>query len=81
VEAALATFDRRLLDQAAAALAEDARAALEGELEATLGSLAARLPAEELEAARDRLRRQLLRRRLRLPVLSLFSPEAEIAAR
>ncbi len=77
VEAALAHVDRELLDRAAQNLGDEESAALEAELDATLASLASRLPADELDAARDRLRRQLLRRRLRLPVLSLFSPEAE----
>jgi hypothetical protein len=77
VEDALARLDRDLLERAAAALSAEERAALESHLESTLATLADRLPAEELDAARDRLRRQLLRQHLRLPVLSLFSPEAE----
>ncbi len=81
VEGSLARLDRELLDRAAEALGKEERAALESHLESTLATLAARLPAEELEAARERLRRQLLRRRLRLPVLSLFSPEAEGSSR
>jgi hypothetical protein len=77
VESVLSQLDRELLDRAAAGLEDEERAALEAQLESTLASLAAGLPADELDAARDRLRRQLLRQRLRLPVLSLFSPEAE----
>ncbi|HSK75349.1 MAG TPA: hypothetical protein VLQ45_02745, partial [Thermoanaerobaculia bacterium] len=50
-------------------------------VEKTLASLGGRLPAEELERSRERLARQALRRRLGLPVLSLFSPEAETPAR
>ncbi|HEX5759428.1 MAG TPA: hypothetical protein VF121_09560 [Thermoanaerobaculia bacterium] len=76
VEAALAALDRELLERAGEALSEEARGALEEAVETTLAALAARLPAEDLAAARERLRRQLLRQRLGLPVLSLFSPEA-----
>ena len=35
-------------------------------------------PAELLERSRERLTHQVLRQRLGLPVLSLFSPEAQI---
>ena len=45
---------------------------------AALG-LAGRLPAAELAGSRERLVRQTLRRKLGLPVLSLFSPEAQRA--
>lgn len=77
VETALAALDDELCAAASAALGEAERQALAAELDAALGALAARLPDEELARARARLERQLLRRRLRLPVLSLFSPEAE----
>jgi hypothetical protein len=77
VEAALAELDRELLQAAAAGLDEAASAELEDAVDSTLATLAARLPPEDLASARDRLRRQLLRRRLGLPVLSLFSPEAQ----
>jgi hypothetical protein len=53
---------------------------VEARVEATLASLASRLPADEVEAARSRLARQVLRQSLGLPVLSLFSPEALNAA-
>ena len=46
-------------------------------VEKTLASLAGRLPAGELASSRERLVRQTLRRKLGLPVLSLFSPEAQ----
>jgi hypothetical protein len=77
VEGALAELDRELLERAAAGLDDGARSELDTAVESTLATLAARLPPEDLASARERLRRQLLRRRLSLPVLSLFSPEAQ----
>ncbi len=44
-------------------------------VERTLGALAGRLVRDELERSRERRRAQLERQRL--PVLSLFEPEAE----
>jgi len=46
-------------------------------VEKTLAALRGRLPSDELERSRERLTAQVLRQRLRLPVLSLFSPDAE----
>jgi hypothetical protein len=77
LESRLAALDREMLEAAAAGLSEADRAELETAVEATLGSLRGRLSAGELERSRERLGRQLLRRRLGLPLLSLFSPEAE----
>jgi hypothetical protein len=77
IEESLADLDREMLDGAEAGLSDDLRAEIAAAVDKTLASLAARLPAEELEKARERLARQILRRRLGLPVLSLFSPEAE----
>ena len=76
VEAALATLDHEALDHADRGLDEPARAELDAAVTATLAALAGRLPPEELERSRERLRRQVLRGRLGMPVLSLFSPEA-----
>jgi hypothetical protein len=77
VEQALARLDRELLEKLAAAEgAEDGERASRS-LEAALARLGERLPAEELTLARERLARQLLRQRWGLPVLALFSPEAE----
>jgi len=47
-------------------------------VEKTLAALKGRLPADELERSRERLTHQVLRQRLGLPVLSLFSPEAQL---
>ncbi|HYX23420.1 MAG TPA: hypothetical protein VFC23_04640 [Thermoanaerobaculia bacterium] len=77
VEDRLAAFDREMLDAAAAGLTGEERAEIDAAVEKTLTLLRGRLPADELAASRDRLFRQALRRRLGLPVLSLFSPEAE----
>jgi hypothetical protein len=79
VEERLASLDREMLDAATAALDGETRAEIDAAVEKTLASLGGRLPAEELERSRERLTRQALRRRMGLPVLSLFSPEAEPA--
>lgn len=77
VEEHLSALDREMLDAAERGLDEPLRAEILAAVEKTLTSLGGRLPAEELDRSRDRLFRQALRRRLGLPVLSLFSPEAE----
>jgi hypothetical protein len=79
VEAALAAIDGELLDRAEQALTTAARERLEQRVEDSVAALAARLPPAEIEAARSRLLRRLLRRDVGLPVLSLFAPEAEAA--
>jgi hypothetical protein len=76
IEAALAALDHEILAAHEAALDPMAQQEIAGTVAASLARLAGRLPEEEIEAARQRLRPQILRRRLRLPVLSLFSPEA-----
>ncbi len=77
VEAALSALDKELLAQAEAGLGEADRAEVERQVEETVAGLFGRLFAGDVEKARGRLRRQALRRHLGLPVLSLFSPEAE----
>ncbi|HYG62016.1 MAG TPA: hypothetical protein VEL74_05515 [Thermoanaerobaculia bacterium] len=79
VEESLAALDLEVLEAGGAALDEAARAEVEGAVTATLASLGSRLPVAELARSRERLTRQILRQRLGLPVLSLFSPEAERA--
>ncbi|HTG36067.1 MAG TPA: hypothetical protein VLB76_24350 [Thermoanaerobaculia bacterium] len=76
VEEHLSAIDREMLDRAAAELDGEMRSEIDFAVEKTLVSLGGRLPAAELESSRERLARQILRRRLGLPVLSLFSPEA-----
>jgi hypothetical protein len=80
VEERLAALDREMLDAALAGLDEAGREEIDAAVEKTLASLAGRLPPDELERSYERLTRQILRRRLGLPVLSLFSPEAEAEA-
>ena len=80
VEDRLAALDREMLDAATEGLDAESREEIGAAVEKTLTLLGGRLPADELETSRDRLARQALRRRLGLPVLSLFSPEAEPAA-
>jgi hypothetical protein len=77
VEDRLSALDREVLDAAMDGLAEENRTEIDGAVEKALAALAGRLPPKELEGSRERLTRQVLRRRLGLPVLSLFSPEAE----
>ncbi len=77
VEARLSDLDREMLDRAGEDLDGEMRSEIDATAEKTLASLGGRLPAAELESSRERLARQTLRRRLGLPVLSLFSPEAE----
>lgn len=76
VEERLADLDRRTLDDALEALAAEERASLDATVDKAIGAVAGRLAAAEIERARTRLARQVLRERLGLPVLSLFSPEA-----
>jgi hypothetical protein len=77
IEEHLAALDREMLAAAAASLDSAARGEIAAAVEKTLAGLRGRLPAEELERSRERLAAQVLRQRLRLPVLSLFSPDAE----
>jgi hypothetical protein len=81
IEDRLAELDRRMLDGALAALAAAERAALDATVEKAIGAFAGRLADSEIEQARGRLARQVLRDRLGLPMLSLFSPEALPAER
>jgi hypothetical protein len=76
IEHRLSELDREMVDTVLRSLDGDARSEIDAAVEKTLGSLIGRLPAEEIERSRERLVSQVLRRRLGLPVLSLFSPEA-----
>jgi hypothetical protein len=77
VEEVLSGLDREMLDRAEEGASGELRAEVQASVEKTLAALGGRLPAGELESSRERLVRQTLRRKLGLPVLSLFSPEAE----
>jgi len=77
VEGALSALDKELLAHAEAGLDAAARQEGERQVEETVAGLFGRLFAGDVDKARGRLHRQVLRRQLGLPVLSLFSPEAE----
>ena len=76
IEEQLAALDGELVEAVRAAMSSAERAQIDAELAASLQALAARLPADELERAAARLREEIERRHLALPVLSLFAPEA-----
>lgn len=76
VERALAELELGALARLDAGLATAERGELEARVERALAQVPGELAAVELEALRGRLRRQALRSRLGLPVLSLFAPEA-----
>ncbi len=77
VERQLAALDAEMVERTDRGLPPEDLAAVVSEIEKSLKKLAGRLPAAEIENARDRLRRQAVRRRAGLPFLSLFSPDAE----
>lgn len=77
VEPELAELDRELLARLEVELPDAAVAELDREVAGTLARHAERLGPEERAAATARLRGQALRRRWRLPLLSLFAPEAQ----
>ncbi len=75
VEERLSGLDRRLLGELVAGLNEEDRAKMLRQAEQGLSSLENRLPKSELGRLRDHLVRRALRRKLGLPLLSLFAPE------
>lgn len=76
VENELAEIDRRLLLELARGLSDSEREAHLAAVARALEPLRSRLPPDELETAGAHLRARLLRQKFRLPVLSLFAPEA-----
>ncbi len=76
IEAQLAQIDHNVMAAADDAQAPSDRRDIERELAEARAALAERLPDDELERSAERLREEILRRRLGLPVLSLFAPEA-----
>jgi hypothetical protein len=76
VEPELARLDAATLAKQSAALDAEARAAIDAEVGRALAPLAGRLSMAARQEARSRLRNQALRRRVGLPLLSLFAPEA-----
>lgn len=79
VEPLLARLDRALLERLEGGLEEAERAAIERSVERALVPLGDRIEPAERQRTAERLRVQALRRRWRLPLLSLFSPEAQEA--
>ncbi|HVR30280.1 MAG TPA: hypothetical protein VMS86_12190 [Thermoanaerobaculia bacterium] len=77
IESALAAIDDRMLEEAAQRLGPAAAAALDAWVEERVAGLRARFTAEDRALAAARLRSRELRRRAGLPLLSLFSPDAE----
>ena len=75
VERQLSELDREMVDQAMAILDEEARAEIAREAERVLSSFEGRIPEGQGVLLRDRLLDRALRRRLALPMLSLFAPE------
>lgn len=73
VEAALSAIDDRVVESLLEALDSADRAALAEEASQSLETLSSRLAGPELDATLRRLMDQRLRRRVGLPVLSLFS--------
>ncbi len=77
VEQQLVSLDRRLLETAAARLEPSASAEVDREVEQALARFAQRLSQAERQRLGERLWREAIRRRLGLPMLSLFAPEAD----
>ena len=76
VEERLAELDAAMLAAAWDGLDAERREELTQRVEASIEPLRSRLPASEIERAEQRLRHRLLRATLKLPLLSLFAPEA-----
>lgn len=81
VERTLTKLDSELLEAAEWSLTAEDRELLSDRVDAILSSLQDRLPEEEIEAARERIWRGVLRELSEIPLLSLFSPEALTADR
>ncbi len=76
VESELAGLDARMMVEVLEALPAGDRAKLQREADSVLAALAEKIDAAELGEQRERFVRDAARRRLGLPLLSLFSPEA-----
>ncbi len=77
VEHQLSLLDRQVMGALRSGITPEASTEIERDVEEALARLETRLPADERPAVRDRLFDQAVRRRAGLPVLSLFSPEAQ----
>lgn len=76
IETELGELERRFLRELGAELGADDREALSRRVERALAQAGKGLPEEAIDALRENLERQALRRLCGLPVLSLFSPVA-----
>lgn len=77
VEKRLGAMENEMLAAVSSALGDAMVRDWETKVEEALSRLARRLPEEEMARSRRHLHRRLLRQHAGLPVLSLFSPEAE----
>ena len=78
VENALSRLDAELLEAVRESLNPEAEADIAAESAKTLARLTPQIAREELVETREQLYLQALRRRIGLPVLSLFAPEAQL---
>ena len=77
VETALSLLDTELLEDVRNSLNPETEADIAADLEKSLERLTPRIAQEELAETRQQLYQQALRRRIGLPVLSLFAPETQ----
>jgi len=77
VEHELSLLDRQVMEGLRAGITPEVTAEIERGVSEVLARLETRLPADERPAVRDRLFDQAVRRQAGLPVLSLFSLEAQ----
>ncbi len=77
IERQLTEVDAEFVAVVLASLEPDAREELDNRVQEAVQPLASRLTRADLERARGVLEQQIVRRLMKLPVLSLFSPEAE----
>lgn len=77
IERTLESLELTMVASLAEVVDNAARERIDAELEQTRGTLGERMRDDDLERAVERLRLQLVRRELALPVLSLFSAAAE----
>jgi hypothetical protein len=77
VEHQLSLLDRQVMEALRSGITPEATAEIERHVEEVLARLETRLPADERPAVRDRLFDLAVRRQAGLPVLSLFSLEAQ----
>lgn len=77
VEHELTILDRRMMESWLSTMTPEVTSEIEREVDGVLARLETRLPTDERPGVRERLFEQAARRRAGLPVLSLFSPEAQ----